>query len=431
MDVNPITLRELNNRIASLIADPSTQNVWVTAELSDVAVRRGHCYMELLQKDDGGVQIAKARGVIWANLVGALSARFVAATGQKLEAGIKVMVRASATMHPVFGLSLVISDIDPSYTMGDLLRRRNEMLARLRVEGIIDMNRTLQWPDNPQRIAIISAPGAAGYGDFINQLFTNSYRLRFMARLFPATMQGERTASTVIQALDQIAAEQDEWDCVVIIRGGGATSDLQGFENYELAANIAQFPLPVIIGIGHERDITLLDYVANMRVKTPTAAAEWLVGRGVALLDRLRDISQRILRTVNDRISGQKEQLSYYQGIIPIAPFNATRGASDRLNRSLMTLTAVSGLHIAPRLNRLSVIASRLENAASTTVMRQRDKLTAAEQLAGALSPQAVLNRGFSITRVDGRTVTSASGIADGATIETTLADGTIYSIKK
>lgn len=431
MNDNPITLFELNRRIAGLIMNPLTQNVWITAELSDVAVRRGHCYMELLQKDDGGAQIAKARGVIWANRVPELTGRFFEATGQRFGAGLKLMVRASATMHPVFGLSLVITDIDPAYTMGDLLRRRNEMIARLRAEGIIDDNRTLEWPAIPQRIAIISAPGAAGYGDFINQLFNNPARLRFSAQLFPAVMQGERTAPTVIEALNRINEEQDRWDCVVIIRGGGATSDLQGFENYDLAANIAQFPLPVVIGIGHERDITLLDYVANMRVKTPTAAAEWLISRGTAALDRLREISQQIITTARDRIAGQKEQLSYYQGIIPMAPFNATRRANERLTRSLMTLSTVSSRHIAPRLNQLSVMASRIESTTATAIVRSRDRLQAAERLLDALSPQAVLNRGFSITRVDGRVATDASAIPPGAVIETTLARGTITSTSK
>lgn len=431
MTDTPITLYELNRRIAALIAEPSTQNVWITAELSDVAVRRGHCYMELLEKDATGAQTAKARGVIWAGRVGELMSRFYAATGQRFGAGIKVMVRASATMHPLFGLSLVISDIDPSYTMGDLLRRRNEIIARLHAEGILEMNRTLPMPEIPQRIAVISAPGAAGYGDFVNQIANNSYRLKYRLQLFPAIMQGERTASTIIDALNRIAIEQDDWDCVVIIRGGGATSDLQGFEDYDLAANIAQFPLPVIIGIGHERDITLLDYVANMRVKTPTAAAEWLLGLGVSALDRLRDLSQQILATARERISGQKEQLSYYYGLLPLAPLNVTRRAADRLNRTTIALSGLSANRIAPQHNRLNVIASRLESALATAILRAGDRLNSSQRLLEALSPEAVLKRGYSITRVNGSIVGNISLLKPGDTIETRLLNGTIISETK
>lgn len=264
-----LTLLELNKRISSLITVASTQNVWVTAELSDVAVRGGHCYMELLQKDvERGTTLAKARAMIWSSLYPRIEAQFYAATGQRFGTGIKVMVQVSATMHPVYGISLVINAVNPEYTMGDLLRRRREMLERLKQEGILEMNRSLEWILVPQRIAVISAPGAAGYGDFVNQLYSNPAKLRFEVKLFPAVMQGERAPETIISALEQIAAQADEWDGVVIIRGGGATSDLVAFENYDLAVHVAQFPLPIIVGIGHERDVTILDYVANMRVKT-------------------------------------------------------------------------------------------------------------------------------------------------------------------
>ena len=227
--VEALTLYQLNRRIAELVTNSSTQNVWVTAELSDVAVRGGHCYMELLQKDpDTGATVAKARAAIWANVFSRLRSDFYIATGQDFATGLKVMVRASVSMHPVYGMSLVINAVNPEYTMGDLLRRRKEMLARLKAEGILDMNRSLCWNEPPLRIAIVSAEGAAGYGDFMNQLNGNQLGLRFTTRLFPAIMQGERTAQSVIAALGLIAVEQEQWDGVVIIRGGGATSDLMG-----------------------------------------------------------------------------------------------------------------------------------------------------------------------------------------------------------
>lgn len=430
MDTAPVTLLELNNRIARLIQTDETRNIWVTAELSDVAVRRGHCYMELLQKDDAGVQLAKARGVIWANFYPYISQKFLAATGQAFTTGIKLMICVSATMHPVFGLSLVISDVDPNYTLGDAIRRRKEILKRLEAEGVINDNRKLPWPIAPQRIAIISAPGAAGYGDFINQLYNNPSRLRFTTKLFPSAMQGEHTASSVIRALDLIAAEEDLWDCVVIIRGGGATSDLLGFEDYNLAANICNFPLPVIVGIGHERDTTVLDFVANMRVKTPTAAAEWLISQGNDFLGKLQSISQDILHTVRERIAGQKEQLSYYQGLLPIVPFNAIRNASDRLSRAVMTMSALSSLRIAPATARLEVLHSKLSTSAANLLSRNLDRLDAASKLVDALSPQAVLNRGFSITRFNGHVITDPASVPEDAIIETLLARGSFKSVK-
>ncbi len=426
-----ISLFELNSRISRVLTSATgTQNIWVTAELSDVAVRRGHCYMELLQKDDNGTQVAKARGVIWASIYGQLSREFMAATGQPFATGIKLMVKASATMHPVFGLSLVITGLDPNYTMGDLLRRRREIIDRLTREGVIDMNRELQWPAVPQRIAVISAPGAAGYGDFMNQLLHNSSRLRFMTRLFPAIMQGERAAASIIESLNEISAGGDGWDCVVIIRGGGATSDLQCFEDYNLALNIAQFEIPIIIGIGHERDVTLLDYVANMRVKTPTAAAEWLISLGEKALAGLDAMAQLIFTTASDIIAGCKEQLSYYSGVLPVLPHDVIGRASLRLNRAVALLSGISSSRLSPARSRLDVLASNVVTVSTQAVARNRDRLIAAEQLLAALSPQAVLDRGYSITRVNGRVVTNMGQVSAGDIIETTLASGTMRSKK-
>lgn len=317
----PITLEEFTSRIAVAVnGAPGLAGIWVTAETSDVR-RPGHCYLELVQKHPlTGEPVARVRATIWRSTFARIDAAFTQATGQQFGSGIKVLVRVTASFHPAYGLSANITEIDPSYTLGDLVRRRREIIARLTDEGIIDLNRSLMWPEVPLRMAVISAPGAAGYGDFVHQLFTNPSRLDFRVRLYPALMQGASAAASIIAALEQIAADEEMWDGVVIIRGGGATSDLAAFESYELAANIAQFPLPVIIGIGHERDITVLDSVANMRVKTPTAAAEWLIARGDEALATLHRLGSEIYMLASDLLAGNREQIARIGAALPISP---------------------------------------------------------------------------------------------------------------
>ena len=275
---------------------------------------------------------------------------------------------------------------------------------------------------------MISAPGAAGYGDFIHQLYTNPRALRFSTRLFPATMQGQQAPPSIISALESIAAEEEEWDGVVIIRGGGATSDLAAFENYDLASNIAQFPLPVIIGIGHERDVTVLDYVANMRVKTPTAAAEWLIGRGTAALERLDMLASDIHATASAMIAESREQLAYMSARLPYLPQAAVDSARKRLDRAMLALSETARGRLRPELSRLDMAAERLSSVTSAIIERRRHRLDSIGELIEVLSPVATLRRGYSITRVDGHAVTSVSELKPGMTIETTLADGTVSS---
>ncbi|MGM9862060.1 MAG: exodeoxyribonuclease VII large subunit [Muribaculaceae bacterium] len=407
-----ITLQQLNRRILDAInGTPGLQGVWVVAETSDLRVTGGHCYFEMIQKHpESGAQLARGRAVIWASQYQRLNGAFMAATGSPLQTGIKIMARVNVSYHAVYGLSMVVTDINPEYTMGDLLRRRNEMIARLKREGIIDMNRELGWPEPLQRIAVISARGAAGYGDFINQLYHNASRLRFVTRLFPAVMQGDNTAPTVISALEAIASAADSYDCVVIIRGGGGSSDLASFDNYDLAANIAQFPLPVIVGIGHERDVTLLDYVAALRVKTPTAAAEWLISRGEASMQRVRDLGAAMLQSVSDRIAGNHRQLAYIAGQLPAMVRSAITRQRDRLS---------------------SRYAQDIRAAVSEQLRVRRLRLDALSDVLEALSPEATLRRGYSITRVNGRAVTDATAIGSGVEVTTTLAHGTIISVTK
>ena len=315
-----ITLSRYNELITQAInSTPGLQNQWVVAETSDLRVVRGHCYMELVEKNDAGTTVAKLNAVIWSSNYPRLVAKFMAATGAELKTGMKVLVKVSANFHSQFGFKAVISDIDPSYTMGDMARQRLEILKRLKADGIIDMNKELPITAVPQRIAVISAAGAAGYGDFMNQLANNPYRLKFYTCLFGASMQGAQTVPTVLAALDRINDHLDLFDAVVIIRGGGATSELNSFDNYDLAAAVAQFPLPVIVGIGHDRDETVLDFVAAIRVKTPTAAAEWLINRGTNALAHLDELQETVVTAVRDTVGHAREQLAYYTSMIPAA----------------------------------------------------------------------------------------------------------------
>ena len=428
MTGKPITLLELTQRISNLVMRPETQNVWITAELQDVASRGGHCYMELLQKDENGRQVARIRGCCWANIYGPLSRRFYEATGQQFASGLKVMLRVSATMHSVFGLSLVIQEVNPEYTMGDLIRRRNEILRKLQDEGILEDNRSLKWPIVIQRVAIISAPGAAGYGDFMNQLLNNPSRLKFKTRLFPAVMQGASAPASIIAALEEIAKEAKEWDGVVIIRGGGATSDLQAFEDYALAASVAQFPLPVAIGIGHERDVTVLDWVANIRLKTPTAVAEWLIGKGETVLGALIAAGNKIVQYATQRVAGDKEQLAQAEALLPVAAAGAVERSKAMLTRAVSTLYGLSSGKIEPSRARLDMIAANLAAASSNQLRRQAERLDASEKLLEVLSPASTLARGYSITRIDGHAVSSVKDVPLGALLEITLADGSFQA---
>lgn len=405
---NAISLLELARRLGAAVSEAAICDVWVTAETSDLRCSGGHCYMELIQKDpQSGATVARLRAAIWASRFGPLNTEFRMATGTPLASDIKIMSRVTASYHPVYGLSLVINDIDPDYTMGDLLRRRREILQRLTEEGVADMNRQLEWPVPVQRIAVISAAGAAGYGDFINQLYHNSRRLRFNTELFSAVLQGPKAPASIIEALDRIALRIDDFDCVVIIRGGGATSDLASFDDYDLAANVAQFPLPIIAGVGHERDITVLDYVANMRVKTPTAAAEWLIGQGNAQLQRLQQLGAELFRSISDRLGGNRRQLAYIEG--QLAPL--VRG---RITRELQ---------------RLDNLGTLLPDISDGILQQHRRKLDSLCQLIEALSPEATLRRGYTITRLDGRALTSPDGLAKGLVITTTFAGGTAESV--
>ena len=430
-DSKSMTISQLCTLLQKLVKVPQVTDVWVVGELSDFTLRGGHCYADLVEKDDDGKPVAKIPLRIWNYMFNAINAKFERGTGQPIATGLKVKVCVAPSIHKLYGLSVIANDIDPAYTMGDLLRRRKEIIDRLTREGIIDLNHQLAWPDVPVRLAVISSPFAAGYGDFLNQLYNNEAHIRFTVKLFEAMMQGERACPTIIAALDRIAAEADQWDGVVIIRGGGASLDLQCFENYDLAATVAQFPLPVMIGIGHERDITVLDYVANRRVKTPTAAAEWFIKRGESLLNRLNSIGSALLQRATDMMAAEKEKLSYFEGVISVFPINAVRHADQKLFNRAGLLSNITARRLIPAAEKINSIESQLAVAARGVITANSDRLTSAERLLNALSPQSVLARGYSVTRASGRIMTSAADAAPGTEITTQLASGEIVSIVK
>lgn len=430
--MDAISLKEFTDRIAGAVnLSPGLRDVWVTGETSDLR-RTGHCYLELVHKNPRtGEPEARLRCTIWRNVLARIDADFMAATGQYLASGMKVMVRVTASFHPAYGLSGNITGIEPAYTLGDLMRLRKEIIDRLKREGILTLNRELPWPEPALRVAVVSAEGAAGYGDFIHQLYSTPRRIRFTTKLFGATMQGTSAPGSIISALEQVAAEEEDWDCVVVIRGGGATADLAAFENYDLAANIAQFPLPVVIGIGHERDETVLDRVANVRVKTPTAAAELLIERATAQLERVEALAGAIHMRASGILAGCREQLAYISATLPLLPRKALEHAGARLENSRAVLTGVGLNRILPEKTRLTHMAQVLETSSAALIERRRMRLSSIEELIAVLSPQATLARGYSITRFEGKAVSSAEDLPAGAEIVTTLARGEVRSTVK
>lgn len=427
-----ITLREFNNRIKRLLNNPAVCNCWIRADLSDVNVRGGHCYLELLEKDERtGATVAKMRGIIWANRFAYLRQKFLQVTGQELRSGMKVMLEVSVNYHEQYGISLIITDIDPSYTLGDMERLRREILARLKAEGIIDMNKQLPFPTVPQRIAIVSAAGAAGYGDFMNQLHNNAYGLQFYTCLFPAVMQGKETVASVTAALDRINLHLELFDCVVIIRGGGSTSDLNSFDDYSLASNVAQFPLPVVVGIGHERDVTILDYVACRRVKTPTAAAELLIGCGVEALAHIDELRDTIVNTAREYITEAKRQIQYLSGTIPLIAGNIVERNSARLQHIMQIVPLTAQNRIAQGNERLNFLIKSMSQASAQAIVREKMRLTALYDKVQILSPQNTLRRGYSLTTLNGHAVTDASQLAPGDNITTHFANGKVVSTVK
>lgn len=408
---SPLSLAELNALVRRSLQTCFPDALWVQAELSDVrANASGHCYLEFVQKDaSGNSLVAKARGIIWAGTFARLKPYFERETGQAFVSGIKVLVKVTVGFHELYGYSLTVTDIDPTYTLGDMARRRREILERLKQEGVLTLNKELELPELAQRIAVISSPTAAGYGDFCKQLRDNAFGFVFYPCLFPAVMQGDKVEASVISALNRIYEKFDRWDAVVIIRGGGATSDLSGFDTYDLAVNCAQFPLPIITGIGHERDDTVIDMVAHTRVKTPTAAAEFLVNHTRMTAEKLEGLSQCIYQEAPLRLTREKERLENWLMRIPSK-------VQMRLQREAFAQER---------------LAKRMETALKARMQAERHRIELWSQRVNAASPEVLLKRGYSITLKDGKAVTDASALRPGDEVETRLAKGSFKSIVK
>ncbi len=412
-----LTLLELNGLVRNAIEMSLPDEYWVEAELSECREHGGHCYMELIEKDDStNTPVARASAKCWRQTWQMLRPHFERATGQPLRAGMKVLLRVYAQYHEAYGFSWIITDIDPTYTIGDMARKRQEIIRQLKEEGIFDMQRELHIPLFAQRIAVISAPNAAGYGDFCRQLEDNDYGFHFDVTLFPAIMQGEQVEQSIIAALNSIyeatipdTSATGPFDVVVIIRGGGATADLSGFDTLALAENVAQFPLPIITGIGHDRDESILDMVSHLRVKTPTAAAAFLVDNLKGVQERIDHAETFIRHYVEQRIQSQKQRISQLTTFLPT------------LAQSLLT----SHRH------RIELTQQRLPVAIERILTNQKHRLSQIELTLKGYDPQILLSRGYSITLHNGHAVRDPQQLQSGDMIETRVEKGTIRSVVK
>ena len=399
------SLLELNRLVREAIEDALPMEYWVEAELSECRESRGHCYMELIQKDEQtATPIAKASAKCWANKWLTIRPYFERTTGQQLHAGMKVLLQVYPQFHEAYGFSWIVTDIDPTYTLGDMARKRQEIIQKLKAEGVFDLQKELQLPVFCQHIAVISSQTAAGYGDFCKQLADNPYGFKFKTQLFPAIMQGEGVEQSIISALEQIY--DMPFDCVVIIRGGGATSDMSGFDTLTLAENVANFPIPIITGIGHERDESVLDMVSHTRVKTPTAAAALLIDHLKGVLETIEGAQSVISHYAQQKLSAINYQLSTISEAIPRL-FSIVKARQEAKIDALYT--------------RLPMLIERRLTSESHRLQLIDEKLK-------ALDPTLLLARGYSITLYNGKAVKDASQLPPGTEIETRLAKGTVHS---
>lgn len=448
-----ISLSELAHAIEQGIQSALPNTYWVVAEISELSVNsKGHCYLELIEKPEHHDMVtAKLRATIWSYKYQLIHSYFYASTGLHLQAGLKVLVCAKVEFHAVYGLSLSIIDIDPVYTIGEDEKHRNAIIRQLHDEGVFSMNKDSALPLFAQRIAIVSSVKAAGYQDFVHQIAHNKYCLNFSLTLFNATMQGAETEQSIVQALDAIYERESEFDAVVIIRGGGSKTDLRWFDNYAIAAHIAQFPLPVITGIGHDKDISISDMVAHTSVKTPTAAAELFISMGEELLFEFEDIYAQVTDACTKTIAAKKQEIQQsLQKIVHAYSMRTKLAESDLQYCSQKVSNAVAqyvqkkqgvlqraGVHIASATYRLTQQQSHVLSHASyklavgsthlIAVCKQHIELF--QTKVTLHNPTHILSKGYSITtNAEGKLIQSIHDIAANETMLTQVSDGVIQS---
>ncbi|MDO4160541.1 MAG: exodeoxyribonuclease VII large subunit [Prevotellaceae bacterium] len=426
---NTVTLYELNSLVKDVVSMALPDEYWVEAELSDVNVNNGNCYMELIQKDErSNTPVAKASAKCWRSTWAVIRPHFERVTNQTLHRGIKVLLRVYAQFHENYGFSWIVTDIDPTYTMGDMARKRQEIVRILKEQGVFDLNKQLPLPMFNQRIAVISSASAAGYGDFSDQLSSNQYGFHFTTTLFPAIMQGERVEESIISALNDINDDIDSYDCVVIIRGGGATSDLSGFDTLALAENVANFPLPIITGIGHERDESVLDMVSNTRLKTPTAVASFLVDNLKQVSDLIDSLGERIANRVTSKIEMERLRLEKLSSAIPVL-FSLAKTRHEASLTALFTrLENAVTRRVSDSKHHLVLLSQRIPPLVTGKIAAERHRLEMLSQRANALDPALLLRRGYSITLFNGHSLRDASQLKDGDEIITVVEKGKIKS---
>jgi exodeoxyribonuclease VII large subunit len=378
------SLKELCEWIQDVMESDLPDRYWVRAEIASMSVR-GHCYMELIEKADNGILAAKVRATCWSNMYGLLSAYFTQETGESLHVGLQVLLEVSVEFHSVYGLSLNVWNIDPTYTIGDLAKQRQATINKLQLDGVMELQQALELPSLVRRIAVVSSSEAAGYGDFCDQLKNNRFGFDFQVQLYSAVMQGDTASRSIINALSAIAGQEEEWDVVVIIRGGGASTDLSCFDDYELASHCAQFPLPIVAGVGHTRDVSVVDMVVYSSVKTPTAAAEWLIDRVAVQVERVGELQLRWQKAVQEKIARER--------------------------------------------NRVMVMEQRMINAVRRMVVREEGKLNLWRKTIDLHSPERIFKMGYSLTMAKGKIVRSSKDVHEGDVVETYLQDGMIQSV--
>lgn len=428
--MKPLSLFELNNIVRETIELSLNDSYWVEAEVAEAREHGGHCYLELIEKDaDTNTPVARASARCWRSAWLLLRPRFERVTGQRLAAGMKLLLNVRPQFHEQYGFAWIVNDIDPTFTLGDMARKRQEIINKLKAEGVFDLNRELKLPLLTQRIAVISSRTAAGYGDFVNQLIANDYNLRFDVELFEAIMQGEQVEESIIIALEQIYQRIDDFDCVVIIRGGGATADLSGFDTLLLAENVANFPLPIITGIGHERDECVLDLIAHTRMKTPTAVAAFLIDRMARILATIDRLANTITHATEQRLSIEKLRLDRLATLIPHLFATIRVRKENELERLYRTIVTLTQQHLAEEKNNIKMQEQRLTTLAAQRLQNEKHRITLLAQRIELLNPERLLQKGYSITLKNGMPVTSADRLNEGDIITTRLAKGEVSSI--